>query len=771
MRILPVLLLILTSLNLCGSDVSTPPWDTPKDPVIESMATQITDSLFSSYRVTGPIRSGKAEGYLSTLQDDGRFTNLSDNNRYKALLQIWVIAQVLDSKGQLTPEIRAKLYRALVHYCEAEAKDPSPWPIGCFHSPMYFLGAWFNLKTYLDEDWEQQPALRPTLEALYESGQAVAAQSWNFPVRTDQPDAPLSIEHFRGSSAYMVANFYPYRPLMAYALFLGSDRHMALTIETAKRSLMEPVDPTDLDAGFWPQGVNPDSIVTAHGQQSYMYGYGKDYLRGMIKLADLTRGTAYEFTPEQMNRMADLLLDGMQWFIYRGQIDYSLLGRHNLYPHSGADGGNLLQAMTRALLDATPTPLARADELQSMMQRLDAGESFSGSRYFWNVEDYVHRSADYAIVVNASSTRIAGPEITERGRQNYHFGNGVSMIYTGGDEYATARGGMNFRALPGITASFGGKSAPFAKNWHGIHGRNEFSGGVSDGRSGIIAFESMLDDPRETVKAKKSWFFHGDTMVCLGSDIHADDPDADIQTTINQTIWRTPASVWEDGQAQPTTLENQPDGPLPLLTPAVIWQDNVAYVIQDGEATLDLARTATNWKSLSDDNKPNVPTAEVDLFRLYLEHYDDLTSSYAYAVYPAISAAKAASLAQQIDWQVLANSASAQAVEFPQSGWIGAVFYEPGSVEANTVSLQVDSPLVLQIEIAPDDSLTLVYEDPLRRLAPVAPTLEVTFHQDDGSAPTVKKIELPLPQGMDLGKPRKLAIGPASDTPDVAESE
>ncbi len=750
-------LMLISQLNAnAGNDA---PWKTPRDPVIAKMAPQVIESLSGSYRVRGPLRDGKAPEFLASLQADGTFPDLDPDDNHRALLRIWVIALDLGRKQALTPELRQKLYTALAHYTKLEAQNPAPWPIGCFHSPLYFLGTWFILEPDMSADWQSQPELRPTLKTIWEQGGIVASHAWNFPGGGTRVTDPLSIENFRHDGAFVVANFYPYRPLVAYALFLGRDDYLALTIETAKLSIDKPVNPADPALGFWTEGINPDSSVSAHGQQNYLFGYGKDYLSGLNKLANLTQDTPYAFEPEQLDVMAGIILDGMQWFVYHGQTDYSVLGRHNFYPDSGQGAEALLTNLSNALLKASTTPLAREAELKALVKRLGKGKSFAGSRYFWNVEDYVHRGEDYSIVVNVSSTRMPGPENTDRGRQNYHFGNGVSFIYLRGDEYKDARGGMNYRALPGITAAYGDPIAPFIMTWRGLRGRNTFSGGLNHEHSGIIAFESDLDAPHESVKAKKAWFFLGDIMVCLGTDIRADEDVADIQTTVNQTAWRTPVTLWEDGVEEPTEFEEAAEFPVALMTPAVLWQDGVGYVIAEGEASFTTQTVPTHWEELSRNNTANEPTSEADIFRLYFEHFDESLAHYAYAVHPAISLSEAAALVTSRTWDLLANTPQAQAIEFAEENWIGAVFYEATRVEASWVSLQTDSPIVVLVKRESDLSLTLVYEDPLRRIGAPAPQLSIQYGDSEEAEPFV--IKLPLPQGLELGKPQTLRI-PAS---------
>jgi chondroitin AC lyase len=611
----------------------------------------------------------------------------------------------------------------------------------------------------MTQDWETNQAIQPILATVWQQGSIVASHAWNYPKGGSRLTDPLSMENFRHSSYYSVANFYPYRPLLAYALFMGSDDYLEIIVDSAKRSIMEPVDPGDPSKGFWPTGINPDGTITAHGQQSYMYGYGKDYFRGLLRLISTTNESSYAFEAAQLNQLADVLLDGMQWFIYKGQIDYSIMGRHNVYPNSGSNGDTLLLSMVDGLLKVSQPELERENELLALSDRLEKEQEFSGSRYFWNVEDFVHRTENFSIVINASSTRAAGPEITNRASQNHHFGNGASFIYVKGDEYSDARGSMNYSALPGITAEFKDAQLPSITNWSGLHGRNTFSGGANLNNTGIIAFQSDLNLENQSVKAKKAWFLHNGTMVALGADIHSDQPNLQIQTTVNQTEWRSPVWLWEGDTAEGTQIEGQAEHELSSDERSVVWQDNIAYLIQDGHAKLSTTTKETDWHSLSVSNASNKPSTDVDIFQLSIDHLGSQQTTYAYAVYPAVTVTEAAKLKDSTEWSILSNSPKFQAIHFPEAQWTGAVFYEAGVIENDQFSIQVNCPLILLIQVMPDNSLEIVYQDPLRLETPPPAGLTIRFKdQEFPKNDELISLDLEFPQGYRLGKPTSQTV-------------
>ena len=57
-------------------------------------------------------------------------------------------------------------------------------------------------------------------------------------------------------------------------------------------------------------------------------------------------------------------------------------------------------------------------------------------------------------------------------------------------------------------------------------------GGVSNGKNGVIAYEHCY----KGVKARKSYFFMNDVLLCLGTDITSDAPE-EVVTTVNQCLF------------------------------------------------------------------------------------------------------------------------------------------------------------------------------------------------------------------------------------------
>lgn len=761
---------LASGITACTRNAEEPPPERPASFSEHEMNAEITrlreliiERSRGSRNVQADLKSGTVTNLSSTLRADGSFSDLDASDHATAFRRLRILAVALAAEPEAAgePDLKKRVYRGLIEYSRREAAAPTIFPRGAFAIPRDFLASWFALYDEIQRDL-QHPDLRPLVEELREAGGKVAEQAWVYPDHSAEPfraDNPLSIEVFRGQGHFTVANFVPYRPVVEYAVFRGDERYLEIIEEVAKRSLREPVHPADPAKGFWTEGIHPDLNITAHGPQTYIFGYGKDYLNGLLNLAEFFEDGPRAFSQQEFDVMADVLLDAFVWFIYRDQMDYTVLGRHNLYPTSG-DGGNRLAAgLIERLLSIGGDRLTRRHELVKTRDRLRNGREFAGSRYFWNTEEYVHRSDDFSVVVNINSTRTTGPEIVKPwAEQNFHFANGAMMLYRDGTEYGDARGAWRLRALPGITAEFSEEPPPYIPTWNGIRGTERFAGGVSDGSSGACAFVSALEG--ESVRARKAWFFHQDTIVCLGSGIFGKETDGPIRTTLNQTGWRSPIHLLQNGQNREFTPGSDHAVEIDEKAgPIGVWQDGVSYLIEAGKAGFSAAVRPTDWVALAEINEGKPAPEEAAVFHLFLDHGRPESGVYAYAVRPGTTPDEMAASIESPEWKILANTPAIQAVEFPEARLVQGVFREAGFLDASGLTVEVNRPLIVMLRELPDGGMAITWQDPLHQTTETEVELILTLPNADGER-SRQRLTLDLPQGIDLGRPLQKEFHP-----------
>ena len=110
--------------------------------------------------------------------------------------------------------------------------------------------------------------------------------------------------------------------------------------------------------------------------------------------------------------------------------------------------------------------------------------------------------------------------------KGYNLPLGATNILTSGKEYEGIFPVWNWNKIPGTTAVQHQDSTRLEGY---LFGKNRFGGGVSNGKNGVIAYEHCY----KGVKARKSYFFMNDVLLCLGTDIASDAPEEVVTTTIS----------------------------------------------------------------------------------------------------------------------------------------------------------------------------------------------------------------------------------------------
>ncbi len=97
------------------------------------------------------------------------------------------------------------------------------------------------------------------------------------------------------------------------------------------------------------------------------------------------------------------------------------------------------------------------------------------------------------------------------GLKNHYLGDGANFISRTGQEYYDIFPVLDWRRIPGTTVV----QKPTLPSEEEIReeGVTDFVGGVSDGLMGASAFDYVKI--RDSLQARKSWFFFDNVFVCL----------------------------------------------------------------------------------------------------------------------------------------------------------------------------------------------------------------------------------------------------------------
>jgi chondroitin AC lyase len=460
------------------------------------------------------------------------------------------------------------------------------------------------------------------------------------------------------------------------------------------------------------EGLQPDWSFHQHGPQEQFGNYGMAYAVEMARWATVLRGTRYAIGGEQLGLLRNYLLEGQARVNWRGEMDISSCGRQ-LEPGSPRSKAGTIAGVMRTMAQVDPD---HADEYLAYVARNkeNAINDLVGNRCFWRSDYVIHRRPDWMASLKMSSKRVIGGEtVNSQNLSGIHLADGATFFYRTGHEYDDIFPVWDWRKIPGTTCVQDDSPLVWPKRTGPIPG-TAFVGGVTDGTNGCAAMEIERDD----LWAKKSWFFCGDVVVCLGAEIHST-ANQRVVTTIDQCLLSA-----NENSSTPAKLGDRD----------WIEEGEFRYGFLGGgadSAHVDTGPRTGNWKAVF--TTASTPKADEirNVFLLWIDHGAAPDSAeYSYYVEPAG--------AGDPRLKVVANTAELQAVSVGDD-WVGAVFWKPGGVNFDSQNIQVDQPCVLAATFSAG-KMVLAVADPTETLK----TINVVIGD--------RHIELALPQGGDAGR-------------------
>ncbi len=491
----------------------------------------------------------------------------------------------------------------------------------------------------------------------------------------------------------------------------GANLTWGVGIEIARGCMQN--DPAALEEGFsrmyeeirivtQPEdGIEQDDSFHQHGQQLYNGGYGLDFANDVSRFISYAWGTRFQIPADRMTIFSAYLLDGEQWMIRGDGFDYAAIGREitrtALVPGPKDQTGGPIAPVGFAyrmghvlgLLAAEPTP--RQKELAAFAARVQGqpgAAPFTGNKQFWCSDYMAQRRADYFTSVKMMSTRMLSSElVNSEGKKSVHLSDGANYLYLTGDEYRNIFPVWDWTKIPGTTAIQGtlvtGEKDPIH-----MHGTTTFDGGVSDGTYGMAA----MDLRRGSLTAKKAWFFFDASYAALGAGITlTDDTEHSVATDVNQPLLKGDVRTSED--SGPVTGAHSYD------TAHRVWveHDHVGYVFAP-HTKIDLSAGPQTgaWSDIGTGS--NAPVTE-QVFNLWIDHgHAPQNVSYEYFVLPGASAGDTARFARRADLDVLANTASQQAVYSRSLRLAEIAFREAGSLATPLGRIEANHSCLLLVK-------------------------------------------------------------------------
>jgi len=431
-------------------------------------------------------------------------------------------------------------------------------------------------------------------------------------------------------------------------------------------------------------GLHRDFSFAQHSSKRtfpYNGGYGESFLDETLRWWALAQGTRFAFSPSETALLDSMVLEGSAWMLHAGKWDPTMLGRGLVRPSLLSGSG----ALRRAAVNLRPGGGAAAlDSLQAWLA--GTGPWYRPpNKVFWTCGYMAHHAPGWTVSVRAPRRDETATEFGNgENLKGWFLAYGSTWIRVRGDERDLIWPVFDWASIPGVTNdrvdTFPGQNLRNAY----IYGTTDFTGGVSDGRSAVFAYDYQVS----AVTGRKAWFQTPDALVALGAGLAFDVPRP-VSTSLDQRWARGPVVLGSStGRATLATDS--------VASSGLSWihHDSTGYWLPSPESLVvgTKVRTGT-WKSV--DTVYTDTLSRGTVFFARIEHCRKASSAgYAYAVVPGVSADSMERWAARRPVAVARNTPAVQAVQ--EGPWRGMVFHAADTATfADGLKVAVDRPCVL----------------------------------------------------------------------------
>ncbi len=328
------------------------------------------------------------------------------------------------------------------------------------------------------------------------------------------------------------------------------------------------------------EGIMEDYSFHQHGSLLYTGGYGRSFFEDMPQYLWAARDTRFQIPASGIEVFAHYVLDSTMWCVYQNYYDPSCRGREITRPEAGpmelplallvlANVANPRREeairAAKSFYQVNPSYQLRTAPLWAAIEGAPvAAAAPLGHRHFWESDYTVHRSEGYFASLRMFSDRTRAAEcIHMEGKTSWHQSDGLLWVYLRGGDYTrhNVLPTLDWLRLPGTTVERKHlEPTEGIEGWPPPLGRRAFVGGAFTMDRGASALD--LAAAASVLTARKSWFFFGDEIVCLGSDIDCPS-DNPAETIVNQWPLSDSAPLTVDGKVRPASLPWREDLPSP----------------------------------------------------------------------------------------------------------------------------------------------------------------------------------------------------------------
>ena len=305
-------------------------------------------------------------------------------------------------------------------------------------------------------------------------------------------------------------------------------------------------------------GFYRDGSFLQHGVP-YNGSYGREFLNGIVDMAESLHGTKWGFREEHFERINEWIDKGYLPFVFKGSmmdiVNGRAIVRNNTDKKHGYQVGRTILHYAQLLSDETRRRrycetvkywFLKSSPTNGITWKTDCDElsakiilngkydmmdhTPTGMYVFPNMERAAYRPcADWAAGFAVYSSRIPTYELTNgENKKGWYTGSGAVYIYNSDDAHYARDYWLaaDMYSIPGTTVDsavryYDGEGSHYQDGDFEGKSSKPFAGGLSDGECGVMTMEleAVKVGAASDLTARKSYFAFPEGIMCIGSDI------------------------------------------------------------------------------------------------------------------------------------------------------------------------------------------------------------------------------------------------------------
>ena len=495
-------------------------------------------------------------------------------------------------------------------------------------------------------------------------------------------------------------------------------------------------------------GFYLDGSFIQHEAIAYNGSYGVELIRYLMTYIREVSESPWALTSKQMDIIYNWYKNGFMPLMYAGAMMDMVNGRAIVRKNNDKSRG---YAAINAIVDFADLleDEQRKIELLSFVKRMLTDDTFydwrtkAGVRTrsvmndssiplaqpmvkahsYHNMDRVVQHRPGYAFGVSMFSSRIRAFEQTNgENLQGWYTGSGMTYLYNKDDGHYTDDywWTVDMYRLSGTTLT---KALRSTKRWEGeFLSKYDFVGSLSDGTYAAAAME--LEQWKSDLTARKSWFMFDNEIVCIGSNISAQEDANEVVTIVeNRRLEKTKGE-----NAFMVNFIQQP-----TISPWSAAFDSVTTAFLKGTASSEadigyyfpiptalLAQRTHSSKlplEVSSGNTQTTPAENYFLSMEILHGTKPNQAEYGYVILPGISPVQLEGYANSPDVEIIAQTPALHAVREKTLGITAIALFENQLTQVQDITINKAALLMVR------DDGSFVVSDPSRKQG----TVTITF--------------------------------------------